>query len=394
MATVLLQFGVILIVVLMGFAASFFALFRGVDSFEDTLLHLFKAILGDVALFDELEYSSRERYAVAGYLLLVIFVIVMTIMLLNLLIAILSTKHADIHSNADREFKVSTAQTVAYYRLAVELDILPAPFNLLQALVSLTYFATGRQQSGSCRQLKRAVGQVIFWFTLGPIAIVAGTLLWIVSIPHAIPLLRNNRVKLSIRYWLGSVCFYLMFVIGVPIFIVGMWLKEPFMWVLRVYEFLSKGSSSVMVEHVVDDLDVQTMLIEIGLSANELRMHLENPMIDLKVQPDEAERSATVEHVKLLRDYLKERSEMSELRVSEKMAASELKLSQLGNGLNEQFASSERRISELRDEMQEKFLSTERKVSELRVEINDKLAKILEVLEMKHNSDSREGGRT
>ena len=64
MATVLVQFGVILVVVMMGFATSFFALFRDVYSFEETLLNLFKTILGDVELFDELDDISRERYAV------------------------------------------------------------------------------------------------------------------------------------------------------------------------------------------------------------------------------------------------------------------------------------------------------------------------------------------
>jgi len=143
MATVLMQFGVILVVVMMGFATSFFALFRDVYSFEETLLNLFKTILGDVELFDELDDISRERYAVVGRLLLVIFVIVVTIMLLNLLIAILSTAHADVHSNTEKEFKVSTARTVEHYRLAVELDLLPAPFNLLQTCCLCRFMQRG-----------------------------------------------------------------------------------------------------------------------------------------------------------------------------------------------------------------------------------------------------------
>ena len=126
MASVLMQFGVILVVVVMGFATSFFALFRDVDSFGETLLYLFKTILGDVELFDELEDISREQYAVVGYLLLVVFVIVVTIMLLNLLIAILSTAHADVHSNTEKEFKVSTARTMEYYQLCL-LYTSPSP---------------------------------------------------------------------------------------------------------------------------------------------------------------------------------------------------------------------------------------------------------------------------
>ena len=380
MATVLLQFGVILFVVMIGFATSFFSLFRDVDSFEETLLYLFKTILGDVELFDELEDSSRERYAVVGHVLLVIFVIVVTIMLLNLLIAILSTAHADVHSNTEKEFKVSTARTVEHYRLAVELDILPAPFNLLQALVSLACFATGGQQSESCRRVKRAVGQVIFWFALGPIAIVTGTLLWVASIPHVIPLLRNKRVNPPFRYSLPSFCFSLVFILGVPLFLLAMWLKGPFMWIMRVCEFLSKGSTSVIdqedqqdVASVIDqedqqDVDVQKMLEETGVSASKLRKYLENPIIDPNVQRDEVNRGTTVEHVKLLRDYLKETIK----------AHSE---------------STEHRVSELRDEMKEmseKFSNTNRIVSELRNEIDQKMSRVLEVLEVNRISGLKE----
>ena len=200
MATVLIQFGVIIVVVMIGFNASFFSLFRDVYSFGEIFLHLFKTILGDLALFDELDEISREGYGVEAYLLLVIFVIIVTIMLLNLLIAILYTAHADVHSNAEKEFKLSTARTIQHYRLAVELEILPAPFNLLQTLVYLPLFATGRQRSGSCRLVKREVGQVNFWFTLGPKAIVAGALIWIASIPNVISFLRNKRVNPSFRY--------------------------------------------------------------------------------------------------------------------------------------------------------------------------------------------------
>ena len=380
MATVLLQFGVILVVVLMGFATSFFALFRDVYSFGETLLHLFKTILGDVELFDELEDISREQYAVVGYLLLVVFVIAVTIMLLNLLIAILSTAHADVHSNTQKEFKVSTARTVEHYRLAVELDILPAPFNLLQTLVSLPFLATRRQQSGSYHLVKRSEGQAIFWLAPGPIAIVGGTLLWIVSIPHVIALLRNNRVKPSFEYWLPSFCFSLAFIPGVPVVLAAMWLKEPFMWITRIYVFLSKGSSSVIDQQPGDDLDVQGMLKETGVTASELRQYLENPMIDPEVQRDEVDKSTTVEHVKLLRDRLEEtmgkHSENTERRVSA-----------LHEKIRENFSNAD----ELREEMQKKFSNVDHIISEFRNEMNGKLATILEVLEMSRISGLREG---
>ena len=177
MGLVLVRFGVVLLVVMMSFAMSFFALFREVNTFDEILLHLFKTILGDVEYFDDFDDSSREQYAVVGQVLLSIFVIVMTIMLLNLLIAILSTTHADVHKNAEREFKISKARTVQHYRLVVEHDILPAPFNLLQLFVSMSFVSKSWQRSTLCRHLKRAVGLLVFWLTLGPIAVMAGLIL-------------------------------------------------------------------------------------------------------------------------------------------------------------------------------------------------------------------------
>ena len=127
MGLVLVRFGVVLLVVMMSFAMSFFALFREVNTFDAILLHLFKTILGDVEYFDDFDDSSREQYAVVGQVLLSIFVIVMTIMLLNLLIAILSTTHADVHKNAEREFKFPRHELCSTTDLSSNMTFFPHP---------------------------------------------------------------------------------------------------------------------------------------------------------------------------------------------------------------------------------------------------------------------------
>ena len=140
------------------------------------------------------------------------------------------------------------------------------------------------------------------------------------------------------------------------------------MWIMRVCEFLSKGSTSVIDQEDQQDVDVQKVLEETGVSASKLRKYLENPIIDPNVQRDEVNRGTTVEHVKLLRDYLKETIK----------AHSE---------------STEHRVSELRDEMKEmseKFSNTNRIVSELRNEIDQKMSRVLEVLEVNRISGLKE----
>lgn len=92
-------------------------------------------------------------------MLLVVYLVVMTIILLNLLIAVLSTSHAKVQRNAEREFQVSKARQIRHYQLVVEEDLLPAPFNLAQLrfllpLVLLNLITSGTRR----RDMEQAIG--------------------------------------------------------------------------------------------------------------------------------------------------------------------------------------------------------------------------------------------
>lgn len=134
MTSTLLQFGAVILVVMIGFAMALHVLFRDVDTFGETFLGLFKAMLGETDFFNEF---SGGRFDLAATILVVLYLFIVTIMLLNLLIAILSTAHAQVQENVEGEFKVSKARIVAYYRMVVDKNLLPAPFNLVQLVVSL-----------------------------------------------------------------------------------------------------------------------------------------------------------------------------------------------------------------------------------------------------------------
>lgn len=66
-------------------------------------MNAFKAMLGETGFFQNFSGSIFDSIATA---LLVAYLLIMTIMMLNLLIAVLSTAHARIDSNTDREYKV------------------------------------------------------------------------------------------------------------------------------------------------------------------------------------------------------------------------------------------------------------------------------------------------
>ncbi|CAN0538203.1 unnamed protein product [Ectocarpus sp. 12 AP-2014] len=134
MASELGQFFVVMGVVILGFAMSFFALFRDVkgETLRGALLDAFQAMLGEVGLFDDF---VGEKHDLAATVLLVSYLVVMTIMLLNLLIAVLSTAHGKVEEEV--LIRVSRARVYTHYRWVVATDALPAPFNLAQLVVLL-----------------------------------------------------------------------------------------------------------------------------------------------------------------------------------------------------------------------------------------------------------------
>ncbi|CAM9546666.1 unnamed protein product [Choristocarpus tenellus] len=112
----LLRFGMIMVIILLGFAVSFHGLFGenvySYSTFRGTCLTLFSSMLGD---FD-FQVFEGEVYGSAGSCLLVLYLCVMSIMLFNLLIAVLSTSHATVVENSENESSLSTAVLITHYR--------------------------------------------------------------------------------------------------------------------------------------------------------------------------------------------------------------------------------------------------------------------------------------
>ena len=344
MTATLVKFGFVMLVVMVGFAMALHVLLRDIDfseTFGETLLVLFKAMLGDTDLFDEF---SGERYDSVATVLVVVYLLIMTIMLLNLLVAILSTAHAQVQGNVEGEFRVSKARIIEYYRLVVEKDLLPAPFNLIQPITSIakapfTYCSKcWRHQSSlmpdrpSERNSRAPCGEIIFSFVLGSVAVVVGAMLWVGS---ALPIFpysqyawyaryieekekKNKSLLVSSvlgRYALISVwCF-----LGAPLSLISLWLQA---FARVTYQCFSK----MFVKDHEEDFDsarrtrnghcnTVDRLLRMGpggVGIDDLLKFLEDPMDDEDIRQDERDRRATVEHIKLLRNRL-ERSRKREL---------------------------------------------------------------------------------
>ena len=373
MTSVLLKFGFLMAIVMLGFAISFYALFQGSSlSFGDVFLELFKAMLGEAGFFEFFEDGERfpvvaEHYRVVTTLLLVVYLFFITIMLLNLLIAILNTSHAAVQEDVHRAFKVSKARMIENYRFVVHKDLLPAPYNVVPVVVApliavlperLGEMAVDRATRNSNASLllhrsfwrkahdraKNFVGRVAFWLVMGPLAVVGGQVLWAVSAPYAIytwhkyyAIYRGQQQNLGgggggsssgagaagvgggsmgkdgqgeERRTLGVGSIALRWALLLAWCFLGAPLALAFQWVkASVQVFVPSAGKSFHDEAnpgCARKPTVEAMLRRAphGVGAEQLREFMESPMDDADVRRDEVGRVATMEHLKLLRDRL------------------------------------------------------------------------------------------
>ena len=169
MVTQLAQFSVVLLLVMLGFAASFNALYgddtilveqkladcdvkdhpivEAFGSLRAALLTMFEYMLGEFTF--ETFYARYENadgedcggveYEEFGVTLLVIYLVIMAVMLLNLLIAVLSTAHSEIQKNAAKEFQLARAKIILQSGEDVMNDVIPPPFNLVKPVLGFLW---------------------------------------------------------------------------------------------------------------------------------------------------------------------------------------------------------------------------------------------------------------
>ena len=115
----------------------------------DALLTMFSFMLGefDFSIFSA-HYQNKDgedcggvAYQSAGISLVVIYLVIMSVTLLNFLIAVLSTVHSSVQQNAQKEFQVVRARVILQSAEDVKNDVLPPPFNLLKPILGIFWLA-------------------------------------------------------------------------------------------------------------------------------------------------------------------------------------------------------------------------------------------------------------
>ncbi|CAF2906771.1 unnamed protein product [Rotaria sp. Silwood2] len=112
-----LRFFIIYIIFLAGFAQSFFILFNGngLQGYMTSIKRCFLGLLGD---FD-LDYYIGGEYPLASVILLIFYIVLITILLLNLLIAMMGDTYASVKKSAKQLWHLERARIA----LRIENDI-------------------------------------------------------------------------------------------------------------------------------------------------------------------------------------------------------------------------------------------------------------------------------
>ncbi|CAB1098605.1 unnamed protein product [Ectocarpus sp. CCAP 1310/34] len=275
MTAQLVRFGIVMLVVMVGFAMSLHVLIRDSKSFGETFVALFKATLGDV------DYFTASS-------------------VLNLLVAILTVSHSKVQENVQREFKVSKARMIQRCRWTVENDWLPAPFNVAQLLFSGQYaLVMPSFRRKRYDEAKQAIGQAVSWFVLGLMAFVGGSILWILSVVYALFVWHEH-------YYVGLDTHTAHVIILQTEPGSNDTAVYPYPCVVRlgcsVVSFPARGQDAST--RASSGGDGMLKSADQGVGMAKLREFLADPMNNRDVRKAGTTRSTTVEHLKLLRDRL------------------------------------------------------------------------------------------
>lgn len=256
--------------------------------------------------------------------------------------------------------------------MVVEKDLLPAPFNSAQLLLSLAVFVLSfpycffveakkddrqadpetfwRRVCEGVRGLQRifggAFGVVVFWVVLGPVAVAGGRGDIVLSGFGYAQYMSYTRVEMKIKLivavvkptrvsswilqgllivvaclcrWVAINCAGLVFdslwcILVAPCWLLWRWLLPPCRMTSGCMKVQATRSSTTKVDRKLSNRLSPPTIERLlkrgrgGVGAEKLLEFLEGPMNDDDIRQDEKEKKTTVEHIKLLRNRLESKA--------------------------------------------------------------------------------------
>ncbi|CAB1107646.1 unnamed protein product [Ectocarpus sp. CCAP 1310/34] len=211
-----LRFSAFIAMVMLSFALAFHAVFHTCGehiepqcTFDDDDAFPIRDAFGTfgdsfVTVFTDCRCNLPEGARNAGIFLLVVYMVTMTVVLLKLLIAVLSTTHGKVYDNAEKEFHHARACFIYQSARVVSRSRPPPPLNLIKLVCGIlldagtmlwragAWFRRGRSQakmlkpfstSHQRKTLEGGLQRLEFAFTFGVAAVGLSAILWIVSVP-------------------------------------------------------------------------------------------------------------------------------------------------------------------------------------------------------------------
>lgn len=278
-------------------------------------------LAGEVGLFDDF---IGTRHDLAATVLLVCYLVIMSIMLLNLLIAVLSTAHGKVEENV--LIRVARARVYTYFRWVVENDMAPAPINVAQLAVYIPCRIFDLLlRKNICPSAMRGVARVGFWLVMGPLAILVGWLLWLASVPKSLSVIWGEKSSTSLASGVTrtALCF-VWSMLGVPLCLVLCWVAQaPNVVLGHTYEL-----EATQPPHP-SELSVEKMLKEAsGAGVESILARIKNPLTATVTNycdddADVQDSPVTLEHLRVLHQLvegtIRERVEALESSLNEKL---------------------------------------------------------------------------
>ncbi|KAJ0395097.1 hypothetical protein ATCC90586_001494 [Pythium insidiosum] len=151
-------------IILLGYSGGFFALLRGHRGYQTIFDSVMTVFFMMFASFDYEAFSTLYRIQwLVAHVLLVSYLIIVGVVLLNILIAMMSTTYADVWAAAEVEKRLAQAK----YVLRIEKTLTPVRRKqIFEALLPPDTKAAARgrhPESHHPNALARAIDHVLFW---------------------------------------------------------------------------------------------------------------------------------------------------------------------------------------------------------------------------------------
>lgn len=208
-------------------------------------------------------------------------------------------------------------------------------------LAMVVGWCTGRK--GYFRKASYFAGLTLFWFFSGLFAVSVGIVLWLGSWPKGVLVLIMQWSKggaSGVRF--TTQVTVLLCGVVMPLMLAYQWLLAStigtlWQYMVNTYPNTETGYNEIKSDSPQNDGIVGKALTKLGpggLSVQQLREYLDDPMKDPVVQRDEETRETTVEHLKLLRHLLEAKVK---IRVDELDATTAARLESLQAALETNF---------------------------------------------------------